>query len=164
MIKNYFALTFILNRWQQVIYTCIPPFLIPRRLACKASVSARVPRQSCDESKKKKTTSRKNSIAKPCYAGYKADLYYTQTDFYAVCEINLSWCVPVVFIPIAKKEYHHNKVHSACNACVIYSGFSIKTNLIFLEKKKKMEGMPTKRLATDGIGRIQAETLATQAS
>ena len=61
----------------------------------------------------------------------QADLYYTLTEFYAGFEINLSWCVHVVFIPMAKKEYQNNKVHSTFNACVIYSGFSVKTNPVF---------------------------------
>ena len=68
----------------------------------------------------------------------QADLYYTLTEFYAGFEINLSWCVHVVFIPMAKKEYQNNKVHSTFNACVIYSGFSVKTNLIFLKKRWKV--------------------------
>ena len=36
--------------------------------------------------------------------GLQADLYYTLTEFYADFEINLSWCVHVVFIPMAKKN------------------------------------------------------------
>ena len=127
--------------------------VIPRTLACKASVSARVLRQSCDESKKKKFAPEFNY--KTLLRRLQADLYYTLTEFYAGFEINLSWCVHVVFIPMAKKEYQNNKVHSTFNACVIYSGFSVKTNLIF---SKKVEGMPTKILARDGIERDRTNT------
>ena len=57
---------------------------------------------------------------------------------------------------MAKKEYQNNKVHSTFNACVIYSGFSVKTNLIFF--LKKVEGMPIKILARDGIERDRTNT------
>ena len=127
--------------------------VIPRTLACKASVSARVLRQSCDESQKKKFAPEFNY--KTLLRRLQADLYYTLTEFYADFEINLSWCVHVVFVPMAKKEYQNNKVHSTFNACVIYSGFSVKTNLIF---SKKVEGMPTKILARDGIERDRTNT------
>ena len=97
---------------------------IPRTLACKASVSASVSEFNY------KTLLRR----------LQADLYYknTLTEFYADFEINLSWCVHVVFIPMAKKEYQNNKVHSTFNACIIYSGFSVKTNLIFFLKRWKV--------------------------